>query len=283
MYMELPARPWFSGQLPANRSLPPTVNGMAMPFDGNARAVPTISTILDAASFVPNRAVAPGSWIAVYGSNLSDVTDYPFGTCPSCSPVFQPLPLGLDGVAFSFDTSSLSLPGRFFYVSPGQLNVQVPWELAGQSAVVVKSIMNYTYSATVPLQLAPTAPGFFVIDYTTQEAAALLPNYTIVSSSNPVPRGTPVLLYLNGLGPVNSTPGDGTASACTTLSDCQTTTTPTVMIGNQQATVDYSGLAPGLVGYQVNAEVPAGIAAGIQPVTITIGGVTSTTAYIYVQ
>jgi len=256
-----------------------------MPFDGNARSVPAINSggILDAASFVSGRAVAPGSWVAVYGSNLSDVTDVPYDSCPGCSPVNQPLPMGLDGVAFSFDTASLSVPGRFFYVSPGQLNVQVPWELLGQTSATVKVIVNYTYSATYTLPIAEYAPGFFVLDYTTHEAAALLPNYTIVSSSNPVPRGTPVLFYLNGLGPVNTPPADGMAATCATLNDCKTTTTPTVMIGNTQATVDYSGLAPGLVGYQVNAEVPSGISAGMQPVTITMGGVTSTTAYIYVQ
>jgi uncharacterized protein (TIGR03437 family) len=55
------------------------------------------------------------------------------------------------------------------------------------------------------------------------------------------------------------------------------------MIGNQQAAVSYSGLAPGLIGYQVNASVPSGISAGLQPITITIGGVTSKTAYIYVE
>lgn len=273
------------GSTPGTQEFTATVNGMSMPFDGNARAIPAINAggILDAASFVPNRAVAPGSWIAVYGANLSDVTDYPYGNCLECSPVNQPLPLGLDGVAFSFDTGSLSLPGRFFYVSPGQLNVQVPWELVGQTSATVKVIVNYTYSATMNLPIAEYSPGFFVVNYTTQEAAALLPNYTLVSSSNPVPHGTPVLLYLNGMGPVNVPPGDGMASACATLNNCKTTTLPTVMIGNQQATVDYSGLAPGLVGYQINAEVPAGVSTGLQPITVTVGGVTSKTAYIYVQ
>ena len=278
------------GSTPGSQEFTATVNGMSMPFDGNARAIPSINSngIVDAASFVTGRAVAPGSWIAIYGSNLSDGTDVPYSNCPACSPVNQPLPLGLrdpqgSAVAFSFDAGGNSWPGRFFYASPGQLNVQVPWELAGQSSATVKVIINYTYSATYTLPIASYAPGMFVIDYTTEEAAALLPNYTVVSSSNPVPRGTPVLLYLNGLGPVNSPPGDGMASTCTTLNDCKTTTIPAVMIGNQPATVDYAGLAPGLVGYQINVEVPSGISAGMQPVTVSTGGVTSTTAYIYVQ
>ena len=142
------------GSTPGPQEFTASVNGMSMPFDGNARTVPSITTILDAASFVTGRAVAPGAWVAVYGSNLSDVTDVPYDNCPSCSAVNQPLPMGLDGVAFSFDTASLSVPGRFFYVSPSQLNVQVPWELEGQSSATVKVIVNYTYSQTVSLSLA---------------------------------------------------------------------------------------------------------------------------------
>ncbi|MGA2741793.1 MAG: S8 family serine peptidase [Bryobacteraceae bacterium] len=259
-----------------------TVNGMSMPFDGNARIVPAINSngIVDAASFTGGRAVAPGSWISIYGTHMSDVTDTAYSTCPQCSPLFQPLPLGLDGVAFSFDTSALSLPGRFSFVSPDQLNVQVPWELTGQSSATVKVIVDYTYSALYNLPIAEYSPGFFVINYTTNEAAALLPNYSVVSSTNPVPLGTPVLLYLNGLGPVNNPPADGMAVPGATST---TTTMPTVTIGGQSATVTYSGLAPGLVGYQVNAVVPTGISAGMQPIALSIGGVTAKTAYIYVN
>jgi minor extracellular serine protease Vpr len=61
------------------------------------------------------------------------------------------------------------------------------------------------------------------------------------------------------------------------INDCANTKTlPTVTIGGQPATVVFSGLAPGIVGeYQVNVQVPAGISAGNQPITISIGGTTS--------
>jgi uncharacterized protein (TIGR03437 family) len=68
-----------------------------------------------------------------------------------------------------------------------------------------------------------------------------------------------------------SPPADGTAgNGQTTLA------TPTVSIGGANATVSFSGLAPGFVGlYQVNAVVPSGLAGGDQPVTIAIGAATS--------
>ena len=51
---------------------------------------------------------------------------------------------------------------------------------------------------------------------------------------------------------------------------------PTVTIGNQQAQVLFSGLAPGFPAlYQINIVVPSGLSAGNQPITVSIGGKTS--------
>ena len=56
-------------------------------------------------------------------------------------------------------------------------------------------------------------------------------------------------------------------------------------IGGVPASVSFSGLAPGFVGlYQVNAQVPAGLAAGdAVPVVMQMGGNTSNAALIAVQ
>ena len=190
---------------------------MALPFDGYARNIPKINAggIVDGASFTARKAVAPGSWISVFGTNMSDTTqgnngiDAAFDNCSLCSIVNQPLPMGIDGTAFSFDSSSLSLPGRFNYVSPTQLNIQVPWELFGQTSAIVKVMVNYTYGAEYTLALAQFSPGIFVIDSATQAAAALNQNNSIVTPGNPAPPGSVVQLFLNGLGPVDHTPADG--------------------------------------------------------------------------
>src|SRR5262249_15128649 len=154
-------------------------------FDGNGRNLPVISAngIVDAASFTSGRAVSPGSFISIFGSSLSDVTD--------SAPSF-PLPLGLDGVAFSFDVpaAGISVPGRFTFVSPGQLDVLVPWELAGQSSVIVKVIVNYTYSAEYTLPLATYSPGFFANQVGGQAiAAALDSTNNVIGTSNAAARG----------------------------------------------------------------------------------------------
>lgn len=265
------------------------VAGMVMPFDGYARVAPVINAggIVDAASFTGGKAVAPGSWISVFGTNISDTTqgnsgvDEPFAGCSLCNVVNQPLPMGIDGTAFSFDTTSLSLPGRFSYVSPQQLNLQVPWELFGQSSVTVKVMVNYTYSGEYTLPLAEYSPGFFLIDGNS-DVAAEDQNYVVVTPSTPVARGNVVQLFLNGLGPVNNQPADGAAAPAGPYAT--TKVNPTITIGGQQATIQFSGLAPYYASlYQVNAVVPEGIAAGTQPIICSVGGVTSKTGYLAVK
>lgn len=266
-----------------------TVAGMVLPFDGYARVTPAINAggIVDAASFTGGKAVAPGSWISVFGTNMSDTTqgnggtDLAFADCSLCNVVSQPLPMGIDGAAFSFDTANLSLPGRFSYVSPTQLNMQVPWELSGQSSATVKVMVNYTYSATYTLPLAEYSPGFFVIDGAS-DVAALDLDYKLVTPSAPVARGSIVQLFLNGLGPVDNQPADGAAAPAKPLAT--TKANPTITIGGLSATLKFSGLAPYFASlYQVNVEVPAGLTAGLQPITCSIGGVTSATAYLPVK
>jgi minor extracellular serine protease Vpr len=272
------------GSTPGYQEFTASVNNLQFPFDGYVRLVPAIGSpgVVDAATFSQGKAVAPGSWIAIYGTNLSDVTDQAFSDCPECSTVTQPLPMGLDGVAFSFDISAASYPGRFNYVSPTQLNVQVPWELQGQTSAQVKVMVNYTYSTLYTLPIAEYSPGFFVIDYTTKEVAALDQNNNVVTSSSPVARGTIVQLFLNGLGPVNNQPNDGQPGPNNT--SATTKVQPTITIGGQTASIQYSGLAPGFVGlYQVNATVPSGIGTGSQNIVCSIGGVTSATATLTVK
>jgi uncharacterized protein (TIGR03437 family) len=250
-----------------------SVSGLAVDFTGHARLTPAIKPqgIVDGASFSTGRAVAPGSIISIFGNNLAD---------GAASATQFPLPLGINGVAFSFDIPSagISLPARFHYVSPAQINVQVPWELANHPSATVKVIINYTYSAEYTLSLANYAPGFFTNGTT---AAALDLNYNVISASHPVTRGSLVQLYMNGLGPVNNQPADGWPAADVSAT---TTTTPTITIGGQLAVVSFSGLAPGFADlYQVNAIVPTTIGAGMQTVTCSIGGVSCQSVNLYVN
>jgi uncharacterized protein (TIGR03437 family) len=78
-------------------------------------------------------------------------------------------------------------------------------------------------------------------------------------------------------------PRTGSLTARSPLS--MTTTTPTVTIGGAQATVIFSGPAPGFPGwYQVNTLVPPGLSKGpAVPIVIAIVGATSNTVTIAAQ
>jgi uncharacterized protein (TIGR03437 family) len=264
------------GSQPGSYSFTAVTSGrLRYTFSGIARAVPTISSggVVNAASLEANRPVAPGSYISIFGSNLSDFTD---------GATTVRLPLGIDLVNVSFDVPSahLSLPGHLTYVSPGQVNVQVPWELQGQSAAQVKVTIDYSNGNVVSVPLSDYSPAFFEIS--PGVVAALDTNFQVIGSSNPAKRGQVVQLYANGLGPVNNQPASGEPAPGSPLA--QTKSMPVVTIGGQQAAVSFSGLAPGFAGlYQINVTVPQNLTPGNQQITVAIGGQMSKASGIVVQ
>jgi uncharacterized protein (TIGR03437 family) len=256
-------------------------SGYSQDFSGAIRAQSTISAggVVDAAA--GKSPIAPGSYVSIYGSNLCEPAvcvvlpvSNPIGDSVTYAP--YALPLTIDGVTVSFDVPSakISVPGHLTFVSPGQVNVQVPWELQGQTSAQVKvTLYGYSYGNVVTVPLADQAPAFF--DIGGGIAAAIGPN-GVVTSTNPVKRGALVQLFMNGLGPVTNGPASGEFASLTALTYTKAQDTA-VTIGGQPATVQFSGLAPGFPGlYQVNAYVPTGISAGTVPISLTIAGATTT-------
>jgi minor extracellular serine protease Vpr len=235
--------------------------------------------IVNAASGQVGRGLAPGSYISLFGASFTDQTRV-FNT--------NYLPLSLAGVSVGFDVpgqTNRSFPGTISFVSPGQINVQVPWELAGQSQVQLKVSNGLYSSARLTIPLNEVSPAFF--EYTDpgsgrQLIAALDQNFQLVTGAAPVARGSVVQLYANGLGPVDNQPATGQVAPSSPLATCRIAAQ--VTIGGQNATVLFAGLAPGFVGlYQINATVPAEAPTGIQPVVITMNGVASKTASLPVR
>jgi uncharacterized protein (TIGR03437 family) len=154
-----------------------------------------------------------------------------------------------------------------------QIDIQLPWELQGQTSAQMKVTLNeYEPGNVVTVPVANYAPAFF---HATVDALDL--NYNVIGAANPAVRGNYVQLFAHGLGPVNNQPASG---SYVTDASATTTTAVTVKIGGQNAPVIFAGLAPGFPGeYQINAQVPSGIGTGNQPISITVGGVTSAASY----
>jgi uncharacterized protein (TIGR03437 family) len=254
------------GQQPQTQSL---VSSLVKSVVSTQNSVVSISPggVLNDASYKIGAPVAPGTIVAVYGNFLL--------SSPATTQNV-PWPTSLDGVSLQFGNGTSS---PLNYVSAGQVNLQVPWELEGQSTTSLTATVNGQSSPAQSVNLAQYSPGIFTTNgQGSGQGAVLDTSYRLLDSSNPATAGSAVaLIFCTGLGPVTNQPKSGAASPSNPLA--KTIATPTVTVAGFPAQVLFSGLAPGLVGeYQVNILVPAGAPTGnAVPVVILIGGVASNT------
>jgi uncharacterized protein (TIGR03437 family) len=222
-----------------------------------AVATPAITGIVNAASFIPGP-VAPGSLIAIFGTNLAGTT---------LSATSFPLPVSLGNTSINWNGVLVPL----LYVSPTQINAQVPFEVPA-GALNISAVVNGTSSPTASVGISGTAPGIFLLS--SAHAAATNLDGSVNSSLNPVIGGSYVTVYFTGQGAFDNPYADGAPAPMTPLSWTLADTKAT--IGGVTTSVLFSGATPTLAGLsQVNLLVPTGLAPGEYPVAITVGGVTS--------
>ena len=158
--------------------------------------------------------------------------------------------------------------------------MQIPWEAAGQSQVSVAINNGLATSAAVNVTLSAAQPGIFLLDGV--NGAIEHVSGVVVSAAAPAAKGEAVVVFCTGLGPVSPAVADGVAAPISPLS--YTSAQPTVTVGGQQATVLFSGLAPGFVGLnQLNVQLPANVASGSQDLIVAVGTAASNTAKIQIQ
>lgn len=156
-------------------------------------------------------------------------------------------------------------PSPLSAVFQSQINFIVPYEApsSGTTQVVLvdPSTSQILGSGTANMGIA--SPAFFTSSSggTGQIAALNCNNYkvqcedTVNGTANPVNQGAYIQLYLNGAGAglSGTIPPDGAGAS----GQVNTSYTPVVYVGSSQATVAYSGLAPGIPGlWQINIQIP---------------------------
>ncbi len=189
--------------------------------------------------------LAPGSLVSVYGVGMA--------TTAAGAPQ---LPLLTVQSGTSVLVNGRAAP--LLYISPGQVNIQLPWEIPAGQATITASL-NGAVSNAISGNVGLYSPGIFVCVYV---------DGAPVNSSRPAGAGDVIVCYATGLGPVTPTPPSGSPPSGLST----TTATLNSTIGGVTAPVLFSGLS-GFVGlYQVNVQVPAGVGAGSKPVVFTIGG-----------
>jgi len=225
---------------------------------------PAVSGVVNGASFAAGAPVAPGSIISIFGSNLATSTSFASST---------PLPTEL--LTTSATINGVLIP--LYYVSPTQINAQVPFETPPGTATLVV-IADGVSSPAVTFPVTATAPGIFQDGV--NRAVAQNPDGSINASNNPAKPGDVIVVYMTGQGGVSNQPPDGAPALGSPLPETLVTTTAT--IGGANAAAVFSGLTPGFVGLlQVNIQIP-NVAAGDQPLVVTIGGAASNSALITV-
>ena len=216
-------------------------------------------SVTNAASFAAGP-VAPGEIVSIFGTDLGPAAGV-------ASPGFDAqgrLATTLAAVEVTFDGT----PAPLFFVSAGQINAQVPYEVAGRASTTAVVHHQRGFSAAVSLPVAAAAPGIFFL--APNVPAIVNQNGSANSPGNPEARGRALVVFATGQGvvsdpvptgaPARSSPLSGVAEASAT-------------IGGRPAQVLFAGLAPGYVGLmQANLLIPNDAPAGAQPVVLTIRG-----------
>ncbi len=227
------------------------------------RGVVNGASFATTAAALPPPPLAPGSIAVIFGSYLNDGSN-------SLTTNFGPdgkLITSLGGTQVRVN----NVPAPIFYSTPGQVAIQIPFEVASQTTASLVVTVAGQSSAPRTISIAPTAPGFFTLNQAGSGAAVVLhtDGATPVTAANPARPNEVVIFYMTGLG-VLSSPVETGAPAGGNPSTVSTN----LNIGGIVAAVDYAGAAPGFVGLnQVNARIPANAQTGASvSVIFSIGG-----------
>lgn len=224
----------------------------------------TPGQIVNAASFLGT--MAPGGLATVFGSNLADGTPAIDAT--------NGFPKLAGGVTVAVDGVNAPL----IYVSPIQINFQIPWETAAGPSVLITVTRGGVTSAPEVVTITPAAPAMFLSE--TVNGLAWVNGTGCALTECAVQASGNYQLWANGLGPKAAPLQDGMGAVYSGSlpplevpggpDSCQLT------IGGQTASVQYCGAAPGEVIDQINFIYPSGVSSTTPYVeaTLTVNGVT---------
>jgi uncharacterized protein (TIGR03437 family) len=252
-----------------------------------------ISAVVNNASFATGNLASPGSIVSLFANGLG-TTDQTVGF-PGTA--FQ-------GVSATFN--GIAAPLFHLNAAAGTIDLLVPQELPTSGTVNVQLSTTAATSPNFALTMVPAQPGmYYIADPSTKNRfnilaqfnatlwlampasmatalniAACTSNTTALTvCAQPAAPGDYLVLYTTGLG--NATP-NGAANGIPLKTGAsapadgsvlyETVVTPTVTVGGLTANVLFSGVAPGFAGlYQIDFQVPAGVAGDDVPVAVTVG------------
>ena len=230
---------------------------------GASASGPNIASVVSAITYRP--AVAQGSFFAIFGSKLGP-------TAAKQNDVF-PIPVNLGGVTVNVSQGSITKKAYLVFVSDTQINAIMP---SDAPLGTVQVTVNYNGSGTGTATVVKIAFG--INNVGGGSGPGIIKNYNsdtdqpFAVASTPAKPGQVEIMVGSGLGPI--TTGDDQSPPAAVP-----TTSVQVWVGGKQASVIYSGRAPGIAGQdQINFTVPADAPVGCSiPVQVNAGGTWSNT------
>jgi len=258
---QIPAGATLTTAFPAN-----SITLLTIPPASNSGAQPTISAVMNAASF--GKTVAPGQLVVVRGARMG-----PESMTPQTVDANGMLSTTLAGVRIFFDgipapmvsasATECSAVAPYFGLTTGKTHVQVEYEGG--------------LSEPFEVAAAATAPGLFTADSSGKGQGVILNDDGVARNSPAAPARVGSMVILRGTGEGQTDPPgvDGRA-----LADIlpKPLAAVSVNIGGLPATVEYAGAAlgqtPGV--FEIKARMSPNVQPGSQvPVHITVGSATS--------
>jgi uncharacterized protein (TIGR03437 family) len=243
-------------------------------------AMPEINAggIVNVGNYAGGTRFAPGTVSAIFGVNLSSTT---------MAAASVPLPMMLGGVQVLVNGQPVPL----FYVSPTQINFQLPWELnTASEAYADEPGVTFLPLYSVRVQNADVSSNLAyvtgqqdspqVVIYGDNLAVAQDSAYNLIGPNHPAKPGDTITVYLLG---VNSLTAKQVTGAAAPLDSLVRFSVPTgATVGGATASIAFAGLTPGSVGLeQVNLRVP-NLAPGSYDLRIAVNGFVANTVKLIV-
>jgi len=254
---------------------------MTGPVYGVFDQTPVIRTsqgVISASAYGGFSALAPGTWMEIYGTNLANVASQTWAAADFNG---NAAPTALGGTTVTIGGQ----PAFIDYVSPGQVNAQVPSNIGnGPQPVIVQTpggiSLGYTITVntTEPGLLAPAVFNLggqqYVAALYANGTTYVLPTGSVSGiTAAPAKPGQTIVFYGVGFGTVapNSPAGQIVTVANSLNASFQ------IFFNGTAATVSFAGLVNGYLGlYQFNVVVPSVAASNAVPLTFSLNGAHTT-------
>ena len=201
--------------------------------------------------FLPvEQTVAPGEVLELYGENLGPLNGIAFAFDPATGK----LPVSGPGVAVTVNGA----PAPLYYAQAGQINLQVPYEIATAAEATVQVTVNGQAREPRRFPVVAANPRLYPV--------VLNQDGTLNSAENPAAPGSVIVTFATGQGLTQPPSASGAKPSNGVYPEPAAEVSLT--IGGQPAQLLFRGQAPGTAGVmQINAVVPGGI---VSPAAIAL-------------